>query len=76
MRRGIFFLIHDEIRGPEIKCSLYKNFVGLSKEFISKLYMFQANFEVRLKKFYYRLKKVFSFISLFCKSRIEHTPLF
>ncbi|MFW9940732.1 MAG: hypothetical protein ACFFFT_06810 [Candidatus Thorarchaeota archaeon] len=45
MPRGIFLLIHDEIRGPEIKCSYYTNPVNLSKEFISKLYMSHAGFD-------------------------------
>jgi len=40
----MFFLIHDEIKGPEIKCSYYTNPVNLSKEFISKLYMSHAGF--------------------------------
>ncbi|MFW9972380.1 MAG: hypothetical protein ACFFDF_19495 [Candidatus Odinarchaeota archaeon] len=45
MPRGMFLLIHDEIMGPEIKCSYYKNPVNLSKEFISKLYMSHAGFD-------------------------------
>ena len=45
MPQGMFLLIHDEIRGPEIKCSFYKNPVNLSKEFISKLYMSHAGFD-------------------------------
>ncbi len=45
MPQGVFLLIHDEIRGPEIKCSFYKNPVNLSKEFISKLYMSHAGFD-------------------------------
>ncbi|MFX1326821.1 MAG: hypothetical protein ACFE91_01585 [Promethearchaeota archaeon] len=45
MPRGMFLLIHDEIRGPEIKSSFYTNPVTLSKEFISKLYMSHAGFE-------------------------------
>lgn len=43
MPRGIFLLIHDEIRGPEIICFIYKNFVDLSKELILKLYMSHGN---------------------------------
>ncbi|MFX1454609.1 MAG: hypothetical protein ACFFDB_04480 [Promethearchaeota archaeon] len=45
MPRGMFLLIHDEIRGPEIKCSFFTNPVNLSKEFISKLYMSHAGFD-------------------------------
>ncbi len=45
MPRGMFLLIHDEIMGPEIKCSFYKEPVDLSKEFISKLYMSHAGFD-------------------------------
>jgi hypothetical protein len=45
MPRGILLVIHDEIRGPEIKCSYYAKPVNLSKEFISKLYMSHAGFE-------------------------------
>ncbi|MHA1914154.1 MAG: hypothetical protein ACW986_09535 [Promethearchaeota archaeon] len=45
MPRGVFLLIHDEITGPEIKCSFYKNPVSLNKEFISKLYMSHAGFD-------------------------------
>ena len=45
MPQGVFLLIHDEIRGPEIKCSYYKNPVNLNKEFISKLYMSHAGFD-------------------------------
>ncbi|MFW9823184.1 MAG: hypothetical protein ACFFE4_09625 [Candidatus Thorarchaeota archaeon] len=42
---GLFLLVHDEIRGPEIKCSYYKIPVTLNKEFISKLYMSHAGFD-------------------------------
>jgi hypothetical protein len=45
MPSGMFLLIHDEIRGPEIKCSFYTNPVNLNKEFISKLYMSHAGFD-------------------------------
>lgn len=41
----MFLLIHDEIRGPEIKCSFYENPVNLNTEFISKLYMSHAGFD-------------------------------
>ncbi|MHA2394452.1 MAG: hypothetical protein ACXAEX_21140 [Promethearchaeota archaeon] len=41
----MFLLIHDEIRGPEIKCSFYENPVNLNNEFISKLYMSHAGFD-------------------------------
>ena len=42
---GMFFLIHDEIKGPEIKCSYYTRSITLPQEFISKLYMSHAGFE-------------------------------
>lgn len=42
---GMFLVIHDEIMGPEVKCSYFKNQINLSKEFISKLYMSHAGFE-------------------------------
>jgi hypothetical protein len=45
MPQGMFLLIHDEIRGPEIKCSFYENPVNLNNEFISKLYMSHAGFD-------------------------------
>jgi hypothetical protein len=45
MPRGMFFVIHDEIMGPQVKCSYYNKPVKLSKEFISKLYMSHAGFE-------------------------------
>jgi len=45
MPKGIFLIIHDEILGPEIKCSYYTEPVDLSKEFISKLYMSHAGFD-------------------------------
>lgn len=41
----MFLLIHDEIMGPEIKCSYYTNPVSLSKELISKLYISHAGFK-------------------------------
>ena len=41
----MFLLIHDEIRGPEIKCSFFKNPVSLMKEFTSKLYISHAGFD-------------------------------
>jgi len=44
MPRGMFFLIHDEITGPEIKCNYYKSPMILPQEFISKLYMSHAGF--------------------------------
>jgi len=40
----MFLLIHDEIMGPEIKCSYFKNPISLSKEFISKMYISHAGF--------------------------------
>jgi hypothetical protein len=45
MPQGVFLLIHDEIKGPEIKCSFYKNPININKEFISKLYMSHAGFD-------------------------------
>lgn len=45
MPRGMFLVIHDEIMGPEIKCSYYTKPLNLNKEFISKLYMSHAGFE-------------------------------
>ena len=45
MPKGIFFLIHDEIKGPEIKCSYFTESITLPQEFISKLYMSHAGFE-------------------------------
>jgi len=45
MPQGMFLLIHDEIRGPEIKCSYFTNPINLNKEFVSKLYMSHAGFD-------------------------------
>ncbi|MHA1487258.1 MAG: hypothetical protein ACTSSC_08810, partial [Promethearchaeota archaeon] len=45
MPKGIFLLIHDELRGPQIKCSYYTNPITLPQEFISKLYMSHAGFK-------------------------------
>ena len=45
MPNGIFLLVHDEIRGPQIKATYYTTPVDLSQEFISKLYMSHASFE-------------------------------
>ncbi|MFW9875378.1 MAG: hypothetical protein ACFFG0_19910 [Candidatus Thorarchaeota archaeon] len=45
MPLGIFYLIHDEIKGPEIKCSYFSSPITLPQEFISKLYMSHAGFE-------------------------------
>lgn len=45
MPKGIFFLIHDDIKGPEIKCSYFTGPMTLPQEFISKLYMSHAGFE-------------------------------
>ncbi|MFX1278039.1 MAG: hypothetical protein ACFFA3_01385 [Promethearchaeota archaeon] len=45
MPEGMFLLIHDDIKGPEIRCSYYENQVNLQKEFISKLYMSHAGFD-------------------------------
>jgi len=43
--KGVFLLIHDEIKGPEIKCSYYTSPINLPQEFISKLYMSHAGFK-------------------------------
>lgn len=45
MAKGIFLLIHDELRGPKIKCSYYTSPISLPQEFISKLYMSHAGFK-------------------------------
>jgi len=45
MPKGIFLLIHDELKGPQIKCSYYKSPIVLPVEFISKLYMSHAGFK-------------------------------
>ena len=45
MPKGIFLLIHDELRGPKIKCSYYSSPISLPQEFISKLYMSHAGFK-------------------------------
>ncbi|MBY9021071.1 MAG: hypothetical protein KGD67_08430 [Candidatus Lokiarchaeota archaeon] len=45
MPKGIFLIIHDEIRGPKIKCSYYTSPFSLPQEFISKLYMSHAGFK-------------------------------
>ena len=42
MPKGIFFLVHDEIKGPEIKSSYFTSPLTLPQEFISKLYMSHA----------------------------------
>ncbi|MFX0033834.1 MAG: hypothetical protein ACFE9P_14340 [Candidatus Hermodarchaeota archaeon] len=45
MPKGIFLLIHDEIKGPVIKCSYYTSPINLPQDFISKLYMSHAGFK-------------------------------
>ena len=45
MPKGIFLLIHDELKGPKIKCSYYSSPFSLPQEFISKLYMSHAGFK-------------------------------
>jgi len=45
MPKGIFLLIHDELKGPKIKCSYYTSPISLPQEFISKLYMSHAGFK-------------------------------
>lgn len=44
MPLGVFFVIHDEIKGPEIKGSYFRDSIELPQEFISKLYMSHAGF--------------------------------
>ena len=45
MPRGIFLLVHDEIKGPIIKASYFKTPFELPQEFIRKLYMSHSGFE-------------------------------
>lgn len=45
MPQGIFFLVHDEIKGPEIKSSYFTSSMTLPQEFISKLYMSHAGLD-------------------------------
>ena len=45
MPKGIFLLIHDELKGPQIKSSYYTSPMSLPQEFISKLYMSHAGFK-------------------------------
>jgi hypothetical protein len=45
MPKGMFLLIHDEIKGPQIKCSYFTTPIPLPQEFISKLYMSHAGFQ-------------------------------
>ena len=45
MPKGIFLLIHDELRGPQIKSSYYNSPMSLPQEFVSKLYMSHAGFK-------------------------------
>ena len=45
MPKGIFFLVHDEIKGPEIKSSYFPSPITLPQEFISKLYMSHAGLD-------------------------------
>lgn len=45
MPKGIFLLIHDELKGPQIKCSYYTSPMSLPQEFVSKLYMSHAGFK-------------------------------
>ena len=55
--KGIFLLIHDEIKGPQIKCSYYTSTLNLPQDFISKLYMSHAGFkssshlEIKLRQY-------------------------
>ena len=45
MPKGIFLLIHDELKGPKIKCSYYSSPFSLPQDFVSKLYMSHAGFK-------------------------------
>ena len=45
MPKGIYLLIHDELKGPEIKCSYFTSQFSLPQEFVSKLYMSHAGFK-------------------------------
>jgi len=45
MPNGMFFLVHDEIKGPEIKSSYFTSPMTLPQEFISKLYMSHAGLD-------------------------------
>jgi len=64
MPKGIFLLIHDELRGPEIKCSYYLSPISLPQEFISKLYMSHAGFKssshLEIKLSHYRSVSCFT----------------
>ncbi|HUX98677.1 MAG TPA: hypothetical protein VMV49_03930 [Candidatus Deferrimicrobium sp.] len=64
MPRGIFLLVHNEIKGPEIKCFYYKIPLDISQEFVSKLYMSHAGFEasslMELKYNHYRIVSCFT----------------
>ncbi|MFX0011033.1 MAG: hypothetical protein ACFE9R_12010 [Candidatus Hermodarchaeota archaeon] len=57
MPKGIFLLIHDEIKGPQIKCSYYTSTLNLPQDFVSKLYMSHAGFksssnlEIKLRQY-------------------------
>jgi hypothetical protein len=44
MPAGVFLVVHDEIKGPKIKSSYFKDSIELPQEFISKLYMSHAGF--------------------------------
>ena len=45
MPKGVFLLIHDEIKGPQLKSSYYTSPISIPQEFISKLYMSHAGFK-------------------------------
>lgn len=44
MPEGIFFLMNDRKREPEIKCSYFNHMMDIPPEFVSKLYAAHANF--------------------------------
>ncbi len=64
MPRGIFLIVHDEIKGPIIKYSYFKIPIELSQEFISKLYMSHAGFDssafLELKFNHYKIFSCFT----------------
>ncbi len=60
----MYLLIHDEIKGPAIKCSFFTTPITLPQEFISKLYMSHAGFGssscMELKFEHYRSVSLFT----------------
>jgi len=64
MPEGIFLVVHDDIKGPKLRCSYFKDILDLPQEFISKLYMSHAGFEssssMELKFDRYRIVSAFT----------------